>query len=106
MVGKMIVSVDAKRDERGYWTHPALARSGCETAEEFRYWLRTHRLQCFVMTMRDEAPEVFASVSNEKEPDARGWVPEPPDDDGWFLGSVHKSSYGPACYWFRNITMT
>lgn len=30
--------------------------------------------------------------------DARDWMPEPPDDDGWFLGSVHDT-----CYWFRHI---
>lgn len=27
---------------------------------------------------------------------------EPPDNDGWFLGSVHDTSDGPVCYWFRN----
>lgn len=27
----MIVPVDVNRDEYGYWTHPALTRSGCET---------------------------------------------------------------------------
>lgn len=37
----MIVPVDADRDEHGYWTHPALAHSGCETPTELRYWLRT-----------------------------------------------------------------
>ena len=25
----MIVPVDVNRDEHGYWTHPALTRSGC-----------------------------------------------------------------------------
>ena len=53
----MIIAAEVKRDEQGYWTHPALARSGCETSAELSYWLRTHKLQCFVMTMRDEAPE-------------------------------------------------
>ncbi len=49
----MIVPVKADRDECGYWEHPALTRSGCKTAAEFSYWLMTHGLQCFVMTMRD-----------------------------------------------------
>jgi hypothetical protein len=31
-------------------------------------------------------------------------VPEPPDDDGWFLGSVHDTGDGPVCYWFRQTT--
>ncbi|EGA5952186.1 hypothetical protein H5325_004389 [Escherichia coli] len=59
---------------------------------------------CCYMTMRDEAPEAFAAGFTDETPDARGWIPEPPDDDGWFLGSVHDTSYGPACYWFRNTT--
>ncbi|HIG8061424.1 TPA: hypothetical protein ACYF56_005703, partial [Klebsiella pneumoniae] len=50
----MIIAAEVKRDEQGYWTHPALVRSGCETSAELSYWLRTHKLQCFVMTMRDE----------------------------------------------------
>ncbi len=57
----MIIAAEVKRDEQGYWTHPVLARSGCETSAELSYWLRTHKLQCFVMTMRDEAPEAFAA---------------------------------------------
>ncbi|HAK1684288.1 TPA: hypothetical protein H1Y82_004292 [Escherichia coli] len=97
----MIVPVDAERDEHGCWSHPAYVRSGCETAVEFSYWLRTQGLQCFVMTMRDEAPEVFAAGFIDEAPDARGWIPEPPDDDGWFLGSVHDTDDGPVCYWFR-----
>lgn len=36
----MIVPVGINRDEHGYWTHPALTRSGCETPAELRYWLR------------------------------------------------------------------
>ncbi|MGM1324752.1 hypothetical protein ACS0TW_01565, partial [Klebsiella michiganensis] len=78
----MIVATDVKRDEQGYWTHPALARSGCETPAEFRYWLKTHGLQCFVMIMRDEAPEVYAAGLTDEAPDARDWIPEPPDEDG------------------------
>lgn len=99
----MIVPVDAERDERGYWTHPALFGSGCESAADFHYWLRTQGLQCFVMTMWDEVPELFAVRSGGEEPDARDWMPESPDDDGWFLGSVHDTRYGPACYWLRHI---
>ncbi|HHU6330337.1 TPA: hypothetical protein ACUIWV_004869 [Klebsiella pneumoniae] len=98
----MIIAAEVKRDEQGYWTHPALVRSGCETSAELSYWLRTHKLQCFVITMRDEAPEAFAAGFTDEAPDARGWIPEPPDDDGWFLGSVHDTGDGPVCYWFRH----
>ncbi len=41
----MIIAAEVKRDEQGYWTHPALVRSGCETSAELSYWLRTHKLQ-------------------------------------------------------------
>lgn len=100
----MIIATDVKRDEQGYWTHPALARSGCETPTELSYWLKIHGLQCFVMTMRDEAPEAFAAGLTDEAPDARGWKPEPPDENGWFLGSVHATGDGPVCYWFRQTT--
>jgi hypothetical protein len=39
----MIIAAEVKRDEQGYWTHPALVRSGCETSAELSYWLRTHQ---------------------------------------------------------------
>ena len=97
----MIIAAEVNRDEQGYWTHPALARSGCENSAEFSYWLRTHGLQCFVMTMRDEEPEVFAAGFTDEAPDARGWIPEPPDENRWFLGSVHDTGDGPVCYGFR-----
>ena len=100
----MIIAAEVKRDEQGDWTHPALARSGCETPAEFRYWLKTHGLLCFVMTMRDEAPEAFADGLTDEAPDARGWIPELPDEDGWFMGSFHATCDGPVCYWFRQTT--
>lgn len=96
----MIFPAPVSRDAYGYWTHPALASSGCKTAAAFSGWLRTHRISCFMMSMRDEAPEIFAAQLNDEVPDARLWVPEPPDDDEWFLGSVHATDYGPVCYWF------
>ncbi|MDP0768732.1 hypothetical protein Q8G15_26900, partial [Klebsiella pneumoniae] len=50
-------------------------------------------------------PEAFAAGFTDEAPDARGWIPEPPnDDDGWFLGSVHDTGDGPVCYWFRHTT--
>ncbi|MEE9686094.1 hypothetical protein V4841_21910 [Lelliottia amnigena] len=74
--------------EHGNWTHPALNRSGCETPAELAYWLRSHGLLCFVMTMCDEAPEAFAA----------GFTDKTPDDDGLFLESVHDTCYGPAVF--------
>ncbi len=35
----MIIVAEVKRDEQGYWTHPALIRNN-ETAK-ISYWLRT-----------------------------------------------------------------
>ncbi|MDU2544408.1 MAG: hypothetical protein E7D33_28740, partial [Klebsiella sp.] len=51
----MIVPVEVDRDARGYWTHPALIRSCCQTTPQLMWWLRVQKLECFVMSMRDEA---------------------------------------------------
>jgi hypothetical protein len=50
----MIVPVEVDRDARGYWTHPALIRSCCQTTPQLMWWLRVQKLECFVMSMRDE----------------------------------------------------
>ncbi|HFY7617999.1 hypothetical protein GW742_23790 [Citrobacter freundii] len=100
----MIVPVDVNRDEHGYWTHPALTRSGCETPAELRYWLITHGLECFVMTMRDEATDAYCAAWDDGPPDASTWDLTSPPGEGWFLGSVHDTGDGPVCYWFRNTT--
>ncbi|UIN02621.1 hypothetical protein [Yersinia ruckeri] len=99
----MIIPVEVERDDMGYWTHPSLARSGCETAAELGHWLRLHRLTCFVMTMRDEDTEAFAAGFTDEAPDARGWKLTPPPGKGGFLGSVHDTDNGPVCYWLRQI---
>ncbi|EBI1062083.1 hypothetical protein FTY95_19610 [Salmonella enterica] len=100
----MIVPVEVSRDEHGYWTHPALIRSCCQTIPLLKWWLRVQNLECFVMTMRDDATEAFCAARNDGLPDPSKWELVPPPGEGWFLGSVHKSKDGPACYWFRTIT--
>ena len=52
-------------------------------------------------TDRMRKPDVSPLVSVR---DGIQVVPEPPDDDGWFLGSVHDTGDGPVCYWFRHTT--
>lgn len=32
-----------------------------------------------------------------------GWHLMPPDDDGWFIGSIQASQNGPVCYCLRQI---
>ena len=46
----MIVPVDVNRDEFGYWAHPSLIRSCCQTTPQLMWWLRVQKLECFVMT--------------------------------------------------------
>ena len=92
----MIVPVEVKRDARGYWKHPALLRGDGQNPAALRFWLQTNGLQCFVMTMSDEVPDIFGCM-----PDARCWHPEPPPGNGWFIGSIHGTDDGPVCYWFR-----
>jgi hypothetical protein len=76
---------EVKRDEQGYWTHPALIRSGCQTTPQLMWWLRVQKLECFVMTMRDEATEAFCAGWDDG-PDASAWELVPPP--GWAGFSV------------------
>ena len=98
----MIVPVEVDRDARGYWTHPALIRSCCQTTPQLMWWLRVQKLECFVMSMRDEATEAFCAGWDDGPPDASAWELVPPPGKGWFLGSVHPREEGPECYWFRH----
>lgn len=101
----MIIPVAAERDALGYWTHPSLVRSGCETTAHLTHWLKTHRLACFVMLMCDEDPEAYLAelARGQETPCARDWHVMPPDNDGWFIGSIHASQNGTVCYWLRQI---
>ena len=69
----MIVPVEVDRDARGYWTHPALIRSCCQTTPQLMWWLRVQKLECFVMSMRDEATEAFCAGWDDGPPDASAW---------------------------------
>ncbi|HDX8941048.1 hypothetical protein GW952_30770 (plasmid) [Klebsiella michiganensis] len=100
----MIVAVKAERDAQGYWMHPALMRSCCHTMAELMHWLRVQKLECFVMTMRDEETDAFSAGWHGGPPDASMWALVPPPGEGWFLGSVHPRENGPECYWFRQTT--
>ena len=100
----MIVPVEVDRDARGYWTHPALIRSCCQTTPQLMWWLRVQKLECFVMSLRDEATEAFCAGWDDGPPDASAWELVPPPGKGWFLGSVHPREEGPECYWFRHTT--
>lgn len=97
----MIVPVEVNRDAEGYWTHPALARYGQLDTQQFTNWLWLNNLECFVMTMRDEATDAFCAAWKNGPPDASTWDLTPPDGGGWFPGSVHYRDGGPECYWFR-----
>lgn len=99
----MIVPVQVIRDDQGYWTHPALLEYGCTSSADFISWLYLQRLECEVMTMRDEAPEAFSAGWHDGPPDAFTWRLAPPPGEGWFLGSVHPREGGPECYWLRHI---
>jgi hypothetical protein len=81
----MIVPVEVDRDARGYWTHPALIRSCCQTTPQLMWWLRVQKLECFVMSMRDEATEAFCAGWDDGPPDASAWELVPPPGKGWFL---------------------
>lgn len=90
----MVVAAEVCRHEQGFWTHPSLIRSGYETPTEFSDWLSINRLQLYVITLCDELPAVFATGCTC---DTRDWMPESPDDEGWFMGSIHDTNDGPIC---------
>lgn len=100
----MIVPIEPAPDRQGYWTHPALARYGELTSQQFSHWLRLHNLECEVMCMRDEDTAAFCAALEKGQPDASGWTLTPPPGRGWFLGSVHPREGGPECFWFRQFS--
>jgi len=101
MAQRHIGPVSPERDELGFWTHPALLRWNLETAAQITWWLRSHELECWVMCMRDEAPELCLASADDEHWNAQEWIPEPPPGEGWFLGSIHDPGDGPVCFWLR-----
>lgn len=95
-----ILAIPVERDQYGYWTHPDYA-AFCDGREyissiEFDAWLKKHGLQWKVI-YRDE-DDIDPSVDGY---DISAWQPESPDDDGWFVGSIHDTEDGAVCIWLR-----
>lgn len=88
------------RDAQGFAELPGLRGM---TAEAFMDWLQLHGLQCDVSVMMYDDPAAWLVWEDGGGTDVSHWRPLPPDDDGWFIGSVHDLGDGPVCFWFRSV---
>ncbi|MDY8913930.1 hypothetical protein UZS93_14015 [Escherichia coli] len=95
-----IIELPVERDECGYWTHPVYAEF-CDdreyiTTDEFNVWLNAIGIE-WGITYCDE-DYIF-----DNDGDISAWQPEPPNGDGWFVGSIHDTEDGAVCIWLRNV---
>lgn len=99
-----ITALPVERDEYGCWTHPEYDKfnDGRDYIPhaEFNDWLKANRLESSY-ELRDESFDVLGE--EEYDADFSEWQPEPPDGEGWFIGSIHDSEDGPVCIWFREV---
>ncbi|OON34712.1 hypothetical protein BTJ39_23390 [Izhakiella australiensis] len=87
------------RDRRGFGTHPALQGL---TPGEFAAFLHQHRLQCEVSVMQYDDPAAWLAWDAGGRGNVRHWQPVAPDEDAWFIGSIHDPGDGPVCFWLRS----
>ncbi|EJR0236041.1 TPA: hypothetical protein U2L90_001583 [Enterobacter hormaechei] len=99
-----ITALPVERDAYGCWTHPEYDKF-CDGRDhipnsEFSDWIKANGLE-WTFELRDESLDFLDDESYD--PDFSEWQPEPPDGEGWFIGSIHDTEDGPVCLWFRNI---
>jgi hypothetical protein len=86
------------------WTHPAY-EAFCDGREsvpevEFSAWLKANGLQS--QSVRLDIDDESIAAHEYKTLGSIGlWEPEMPEGDGWFVGSIHDTDYGPICVWLR-----
>lgn len=93
-------AVPVQRNDVGMWTHPAYLKAfgGCDSvpAGMFNAWLQHLDLESKTVVF---SPNDIGEISWE---DVAEWVPEAPEGEGWFIGSIHESEdYGVVCVWLR-----
>ncbi|OVZ88262.1 hypothetical protein CBW54_09400 [Yersinia kristensenii] len=98
-----IAPAPVKRDTHGYWIHPVLKHNGPQTRAEFSHWRHLQGLQSWEKFMRDDAPGIFWAGLNERKWNTADWNPQPPPDEGWFIGSIQDDEDGPVCLWLKVI---
>lgn len=89
-----IEALDVKRDEKGYWTHPEYAKFAGDREmipiKEVDEWLKNNGL-------------LWRYELIGEDTDVLDWGPCTENDDGWFVGSIHETEYGPVCIWLKRV---
>lgn len=95
-----IQPAEVKRNKEGYWTHPAYEKFCGDrdfiSTDEFDVWAKGNGLEWTA-----EYCEETLSDSSDSY-DLSEWVPEAPEGDGWFIGSIHDTEDGYVCIWLRH----
>lgn len=99
-----IIPLVVERDVNGCWTHPEYDKF-CDGRDyipnsEFSDWIKANGLE-WAFELRDESLDFLDDESYD--PDFTEWQPEPPDGEGWFIGSIRDTEDGPVCIWFRIV---
>ncbi|MEY0147140.1 hypothetical protein AB7W18_03315 [Providencia rettgeri] len=91
-----------ERDENGYWAHSQIPVS--EDIGFLKQWFDNNCLEIYGVCMDgdiDESHPTFKRYFIDGDCDISGWVPSKPQGDGWFIGGIFESEYGPVCSWLR-----
>lgn len=106
MGNEKITPLTIKRDENGYWTHPAYD-AYCDGREyipnsEYDRWLKEIGMELEIICLEydDESPTQLRYFELGY-PGVREWEPSMPDGEGWFIVSIHDTDDGPVCIWMR-----
>jgi hypothetical protein len=98
----VFVPMPSKRDDRGYWYHPAFPNvDDKDDLFNLESWLKSHKMRAEFVTIPDD--DVLQAIYDSPEyminGDCNRWIPQPPADDCFFLFGIYPTEVGPyACY--------
>lgn len=88
------------RDEHGYWLHPLINWAVVPEEADAGPYLRSLGLRLAVVSMYEDAPELFDRYGETGDPNISEWTPVPPDD-GWILLAIYDTEDGPHACWAK-----
>lgn len=104
----MLTPEVVKRDQKGFWLHPALAKARSEVIEELP---EAAGLEVRYVEFFFDAPSALQNAYEEGvtnggwEIAIRAWEPTVPDGTGWFLLGVYDShDGGPTAAFARPVS--
>lgn len=107
---RKLSALPVKRDEMGQWCHPVYAalfgHRESISPDEFKVWTTSQGVKSAIVELECDADEkAIKSYFEDGNPDFSGWTPsKPTEGDGWFIGSIHDTEYGPVCIWFCKVS--